>query len=74
MCLAKRPQRSDAGEARSHGPTVSSQHSTTEPLRSLDPRMTVMKLYSPAIKAHFSHIELRKNAYPEHARPPILSL
>ena len=25
MCLAQRPQRSDAGEARTHGPSVSSQ-------------------------------------------------
>ena len=43
MCLAQGPQRSDAGEARIRGPSVSSQalyhlrvvHSTTYPLRPL---------------------------------------
>ena len=34
MCLAQGPQRSDAGEAQTRGPSV--KHSTTEPLRSLD--------------------------------------
>ena len=34
MCLAQGPQRSDAGEVQTHGPSVSSQHSTIEPLRS----------------------------------------
>ena len=35
MCLAQGPQRSDAGEARTRGPSVSSQALyTTEPLRS----------------------------------------
>ena len=35
MCLAQGPQRSDAGEARTRGPSVSSQAlATTEPLRS----------------------------------------
>ena len=33
MCLAQGPQRSDAGEARTRDPSVSSQ--ATEPLRSL---------------------------------------
>ena len=33
MCLAQGPQRSDAGEARTRGPSVV-KHSTTEPLRS----------------------------------------
>ena len=32
MCHAQVPQRSDAGEARTRGPSV--KHSTTEPLRS----------------------------------------
>ena len=35
MCLAQGPQRSDAGEARTQGTSVSSQALTTEPLRSL---------------------------------------
>ena len=35
MCLAQGPQRSDASEARSRGLSVTSQDSTTEPLRSL---------------------------------------
>ena len=35
MCLAQGPQRSDAGEARTQGQSVSSQALTTEPLRSL---------------------------------------
>ena len=34
MCLAQGPQRSDASEARTCGPSVVT-HSTTEPLRSL---------------------------------------
>ena len=35
MCHAQGPQRSDAGEARTRGLSVSSQaHTTTEPLRS----------------------------------------
>ena len=34
MCLAQGPQRSDASEARTRGPSVSSQDSTTKPLRS----------------------------------------
>ena len=36
MCLAQGPQRSDAGEVRTRGPSVSSQALvTTEPLRSI---------------------------------------
>ena len=35
MCLAQGPQRSDAGEARTHGPRSRVKHCTTEPLRSL---------------------------------------
>ena len=35
MCIAQGPQRSDAGEARTRGPSVSSQALYTEPLRSL---------------------------------------
>ena len=35
MCLAQGPQRTEAGEAQTQGPLVSSQASTTEPLRSL---------------------------------------
>ena len=34
MFLAQGPQRSDAGEARTHGPRSRVKHSTTEPLRS----------------------------------------
>ena len=34
MCLAQGPQRSDADEARTRGPSVSSQALSTEPLRS----------------------------------------
>ena len=41
MCLARGPRRSDAGEARTHGPSVSSlEHSTTEPLHSLNDHST----------------------------------
>ena len=36
MWLAQGPQRSDAGEARTRGLSVSSQASFTEPLRSLE--------------------------------------
>ena len=35
MCLAQGPQRSDAREARTHGPLERVKPSTTEPLRSL---------------------------------------
>ena len=35
MCLAQWPQRSDAGKARTRDLLISSQHSTTEPLRSI---------------------------------------
>ena len=34
MCLAQGPQRSDAGEARTHGPLVLSQAALPEPLHS----------------------------------------
>ena len=35
MRLAQGPQRSDAGEAQTRGPSVAIKHSTTEALRSL---------------------------------------
>ena len=44
MCLAQGPQRSDAGEARTHGPSV--KHSTTEPLRSQN-GLRVITIYKP---------------------------
>ena len=34
MCLAQGPQRNDAGEARTRGPSARIKHSTTEPLHS----------------------------------------
>ena len=49
MCLAHGPQRSDAGEARTRGPSVSSQDSTTEPLRSqhIENRKRFTEVLSP---------------------------
>ena len=41
MCLAQEPQRSDTAEARTRGPSVSSQHSTTAlPNREYDQEIT----------------------------------
>ena len=47
MCLAQGPQRSDTGEARTRGPSASSQASATEPLRSkvLFCQLSLMGLY-----------------------------
>ena len=43
MCLAQGPQRSDAGEARTRGPSVV-KHSTTEPLRSHNDFVRINKI------------------------------
>ena len=44
MCLAQGPQRIDAGEARTWGPRSQAKHSTTEPLRSLNPSLWWVKM------------------------------
>ena len=49
MCLAQGPQRSDAGEARTHIPRSRVKHSTTEPLRSKLKEITNTKVPDPSL-------------------------
>ena len=44
MCLAQGPQSSDAGEARTRGPSARVKHFTTEPLRSHNDFVRINKI------------------------------